>query len=161
MAKPYVLSRFIHEILELDRLDFLSDLVKRYGGRDFTQRSMDISCKRASAYLMGGTGKAITHLYKCSNKYGGCCYMPTIIRTDFASGINYFARNNVSFMGIVRVGQFHSDYLGAIGDGIINLCDFLQKKILLLSFGRNGMTLQQVDCEMKPKKQKMVLEDSL
>ena len=141
----YIIAKSVHETLELDRIEFMTKLGKKAPKQDLTARSLNGEFKfdRARAYIMGGMDKKITHLFKCDNNYGGCCFMPGIHSSDISKALGYFADFKVDFIGIARVGQFYTSYFDSVGDGIWDLNDKCPS-YMLLSLGRNGMELSRM-----------------
>ncbi len=142
LKQPYILAKSVHETLELDRIDFMAKLAKKAPKQDLTQRylSGEFKFDRARAYIMGGTMKKITHLHRCDNVYGGCCFMPGIHSSDISKALGHFADHGVDFIGIARVGQFYTSYFDSVGDGLWDLNDKCPS-YMLLSLGCNGMEL--------------------
>ena len=145
--QPYIITKSVHEILELDRLACLSRLVKKYKIKNLYAYELDsgVEYERSTAYLIGGIGNRITHLFKCDNRAGGCCIMPTISVKDFSGGMFYFAKNKVDLIGLARVTQVHSRHTGGTGMG-----DFSKQcggRSLLLTFARDGMVLEKIGHE--------------
>ena len=151
LHKEYILSKVVWQTLEVDRLNLLTELKMNFGndrglGRyDFDFDEDDL--RRPNAYILGGRGNKIKGVYQLMTN-GGCGLMPSISTTALSIGLMNLVKKGYDFIGICRVGQFHTSNCtpdDALGSGLSDLAQHCNKNAVLLSLGRNGMKLQKIN----------------
>ena len=139
----YKMTNEVFDILETERLDYLSWFLKDHKASKINVIIDGEYCfKNPKVYMLGGAKNTIKKAVELQTT-GGCGMMSSIEASEFARGLINITSSKLMYLGLARVGAFHIRKTVTLGELKYRL-NSIAPDTLMLSMGRNGMLLEKV-----------------